>query len=67
MCVRVFVFELKGDFVMEYVGELIDLEECRQRISHANKNHVTNFYMLTLTKVIFLFEPLWPCPQSVPV
>uniref|UniRef100_A0A3B4E5H3 Histone-lysine N-methyltransferase NSD3 n=1 Tax=Pygocentrus nattereri TaxID=42514 RepID=A0A3B4E5H3_PYGNA len=40
----------KGDFVMEYVGELIDLEECRQRISHANKNHVTNFYMLTLTK-----------------
>ncbi|KAF5892023.1 histone-lysine N-methyltransferase NSD3 isoform X2, partial [Clarias magur] len=40
----------KGDFVMEYVGELIDLEECRQRISHASKNHVTNFYMLTLTK-----------------
>ncbi|GAA6088471.1 histone-lysine N-methyltransferase NSD3 isoform X1 [Tachysurus ichikawai] len=40
----------KGDFVIEYVGELIDLEECRQRISHANKNHVTNFYMLTLTK-----------------
>ncbi|XP_072515395.1 histone-lysine N-methyltransferase NSD3 isoform X4 [Salminus brasiliensis] len=40
----------KGDFVMEYVGELIDLEECRQRISHANKNHITNFYMLTLTK-----------------
>uniref|UniRef100_A0A8B9L1Q4 Histone-lysine N-methyltransferase NSD3 n=1 Tax=Astyanax mexicanus TaxID=7994 RepID=A0A8B9L1Q4_ASTMX len=40
----------KGDFIMEYVGELIDLEECRQRISHANKNHITNFYMLTLTK-----------------
>ncbi|KAI5614321.1 histone-lysine N-methyltransferase NSD3 isoform X1, partial [Silurus asotus] len=40
----------KGDFVIEYVGELIDLEECRHRISLANKNHVTNFYMLTLTK-----------------
>uniref|UniRef100_A0A8C9SQI3 Histone-lysine N-methyltransferase NSD3 n=1 Tax=Scleropages formosus TaxID=113540 RepID=A0A8C9SQI3_SCLFO len=40
----------KGDFVMEYVGELIDLEECRLRIKHANENRVTNFYMLTLTK-----------------
>ncbi|XP_035391480.1 histone-lysine N-methyltransferase NSD3 isoform X3 [Electrophorus electricus] len=40
----------KGVFVMEYVGELIDSEECRQRISHAHKNNVTNFYMLTLTK-----------------
>uniref|UniRef100_A0A8C1ECW6 Histone-lysine N-methyltransferase NSD3 n=1 Tax=Cyprinus carpio carpio TaxID=630221 RepID=A0A8C1ECW6_CYPCA len=40
----------KGDFVMEYVGELIDSEECKQRIRHANENHVTNFYMLTLTK-----------------
>ncbi|XP_063065935.1 histone-lysine N-methyltransferase NSD3 isoform X3 [Engraulis encrasicolus] len=40
----------KGDFVMEYVGELIDSEECRQRIRHATENHVTNFYMLTLTK-----------------
>lgn len=36
---------------MEYVGELIDSEECKQRIRHANENHVTNFYMLTLTKV----------------
>ncbi|XP_076140069.1 histone-lysine N-methyltransferase NSD3 isoform X2 [Alosa pseudoharengus] len=40
----------KGDFVMEYVGELIDSEECRQRIRHAHENHVTDFYMLTLTK-----------------
>ncbi|XP_036383499.1 histone-lysine N-methyltransferase NSD3 [Megalops cyprinoides] len=40
----------KGDFVMEYVGELIDSEECRQRIKHAHENRVTNFYMLTLTK-----------------
>ncbi|KAL4609557.1 histone-lysine N-methyltransferase NSD3-like [Arapaima gigas] len=40
----------KGDFVTEYVGEVIDSEECRQRIKHAHENHVTNFYMLTLTK-----------------
>ncbi|XP_074527128.1 histone-lysine N-methyltransferase NSD3 isoform X2 [Halichoeres trimaculatus] len=40
----------KGDFVMEYVGEVIDSEECQQRIKRAHENHVTNFYMLTLTK-----------------
>uniref|UniRef100_A0A3Q2ZKC4 Histone-lysine N-methyltransferase NSD3 n=1 Tax=Kryptolebias marmoratus TaxID=37003 RepID=A0A3Q2ZKC4_KRYMA len=40
----------KGDFVIEYVGEVIDTEECQQRIKRAHENHVTNFYMLTLTK-----------------
>nr|XP_015828584.2 histone-lysine N-methyltransferase NSD3 isoform X3 [Nothobranchius furzeri] len=40
----------KGDFVTEYVGEVIDAEECQQRIKHAHEKHVTNFYMLTLTK-----------------
>ncbi|XP_026043026.1 histone-lysine N-methyltransferase NSD3 isoform X3 [Astatotilapia calliptera] len=40
----------KGDFVAEYVGEVIDSEECQQRIKRAHENHVTNFYMLTLTK-----------------
>uniref|UniRef100_A0A8C9RY16 Histone-lysine N-methyltransferase NSD3 n=1 Tax=Scleropages formosus TaxID=113540 RepID=A0A8C9RY16_SCLFO len=30
----------KGDFVTEYVGEVIDSEECRQRIKHAHENHV---------------------------
>ncbi|XP_041855273.1 histone-lysine N-methyltransferase NSD3 isoform X5 [Melanotaenia boesemani] len=40
----------KGDFVTEYVGEVIDSEECQQRIKHAHENHLTNFYMLTLTK-----------------
>ncbi|XP_029017259.1 histone-lysine N-methyltransferase NSD3 isoform X3 [Betta splendens] len=40
----------KGDFVKEYVGEVIDSEECQQRIKRAHENHVTNFYMLTLTK-----------------
>ncbi|KAG7263935.1 hypothetical protein CRUP_029275, partial [Coryphaenoides rupestris] len=40
----------KGDFVTEYVGEVIDAEECQQRIKRAHENHVTDFYMLTLTK-----------------
>ncbi|XP_072243708.1 histone-lysine N-methyltransferase NSD3 isoform X3 [Leuresthes tenuis] len=40
----------KGDFVTEYVGEVIDSEECQQRIKRAHENHMTNFYMLTLTK-----------------
>ncbi|MEQ2202268.1 hypothetical protein XENOCAPTIV_003277 [Xenoophorus captivus] len=44
----------KGDFVTEYVGEVIDSEECQQRIKRAHENHVTNFYMLTLTKVKML-------------
>lgn len=35
----------------EYVGELIDEEECRLRIKRAHENSVTNFYMLTVTKV----------------
>uniref|UniRef100_A0A3P8VN47 Histone-lysine N-methyltransferase NSD3 n=1 Tax=Cynoglossus semilaevis TaxID=244447 RepID=A0A3P8VN47_CYNSE len=40
----------KGDFVIEYVGELIDAEECQQRIKHAHEHRVSDFYMLTLTK-----------------
>ncbi|MBZ3886765.1 Histone-lysine N-methyltransferase NSD3 [Sciurus carolinensis] len=40
----------KGEFVNEYVGELIDEEECRLRIRRAHENSVTNFYMLTVTK-----------------
>uniref|UniRef100_A0ABM5FKX0 Histone-lysine N-methyltransferase, H3 lysine-36 specific isoform X7 n=1 Tax=Pogona vitticeps TaxID=103695 RepID=A0ABM5FKX0_9SAUR len=40
----------KGEFVNEYVGELIDEEECRARIRHAQEHDITNFYMLTLDK-----------------
>ncbi|XP_043940254.1 histone-lysine N-methyltransferase NSD3 [Protopterus annectens] len=40
----------KGEFVNEYVGELIDEEECRLRIKRAHENNVTNFYFLTITK-----------------
>lgn len=48
----------QGDFVTEYVGEVIDSEECQQRIKRAHENHVTNFYMLTLTKVTTLTSGL---------
>uniref|UniRef100_A0A8C3YT63 Nuclear receptor binding SET domain protein 2 n=1 Tax=Catagonus wagneri TaxID=51154 RepID=A0A8C3YT63_9CETA len=40
----------KGEFVNEYVGELIDEEECMARIRHAQENDVTHFYMLTIDK-----------------
>ena len=38
--------------MIEYVGEVIDEEECRARIKHAQENDIFNFYMLTLDKVI---------------
>lgn len=46
-----FCLAFQGEFVNEYVGELIDEEECRLRIKRAHENSVTNFYMLTVTKV----------------
>lgn len=53
-----FVFLLQGEFVNEYVGELIDEEECRLRIKRAHENSVTNFYMLTVTKVNIMSCPI---------
>lgn len=41
----------QGEFVNEYIGELIDEEECRARIKYAQENNITNFYMLTIDKV----------------
>ncbi|CAK6433357.1 unnamed protein product [Pipistrellus nathusii] len=40
----------KGEFVNEYVGELIDEEECMARIKRAQENDITHFYMLTIDK-----------------
>uniref|UniRef100_A0A670I2X2 Histone-lysine N-methyltransferase, H3 lysine-36 specific n=1 Tax=Podarcis muralis TaxID=64176 RepID=A0A670I2X2_PODMU len=40
----------KGEFVNEYVGELIDEEECMARIKFAQENDITHFYMLTIDK-----------------
>ena len=32
----------------EYVGDLIDEEECKKRIEKAHEDDVRNFYMMTL-------------------
>lgn len=37
-----------GDFVIEYVGEVLDMEMCKERMQKAHENSTTNFYMLTL-------------------
>lgn len=44
-------FSTQGEFVNEYIGELIDEEECRARIKYAQENNITDFYMLTIDKV----------------
>ena len=40
----------KGDFVNEYVGDLIDEEECKRRLERAYQQNISNFYFLTLDK-----------------
>nr|XP_006812995.1 PREDICTED: histone-lysine N-methyltransferase NSD2-like isoform X2 [Saccoglossus kowalevskii] len=40
----------KGDFVHEYVGELVDEETCRERIKKCQQLDIDNFYMLTIDK-----------------
>lgn len=40
----------------EYIGELIDEEECRARIKYAHENNITDFYMLTIDKVSAVLE-----------
>jgi len=36
--------------VNEYVGDLVDEEECKRRMIQAHADNITNFYMLTLDK-----------------
>ncbi|XP_060558862.1 histone-lysine N-methyltransferase NSD2-like, partial [Ruditapes philippinarum] len=38
----------KGQFVNEYVGDLIDEEECKRRLEKAHEDDIHNFYMMTL-------------------
>lgn len=40
----------KGQFVMEYVGEVIDEEECRHRMAKMHEQNCTDFYFLTINK-----------------
>lgn len=44
-------FLKQSEFVNEYIGELIDEDECRARIKNAHENNITDFYMLTIDKV----------------
>ncbi|KAK8788817.1 hypothetical protein V5799_021411 [Amblyomma americanum] len=39
-----------GDFVMEYVGEIIDEAECERRLAQLHMENIQNFYFLTLDK-----------------
>ena len=41
-------FVAQGQFVSEYVGDLIDEQEARRRLTEAYRNNVSNFYMMTL-------------------
>ncbi|CAG2100211.1 unnamed protein product [Medioppia subpectinata] len=40
----------KGQFVIEYVGELIDEDECERRLKSMGDNNQSNFYFLTIDK-----------------
>ncbi|CAF0890593.1 unnamed protein product [Rotaria sordida] len=40
----------EGEFVNEYVGELITYEETERRVKLARKNNVKDFYFLVLDK-----------------
>lgn len=44
----------KGQFVIEYVGELIDDEEFRRRIEEMHKVKEENYYFLTIDKDIMI-------------
>ncbi|CAH8551608.1 unnamed protein product [Dicrocoelium dendriticum] len=37
-----------GEFVNEYIGDLIDEEEANRRLRFAHENNVTNYYMMKL-------------------
>lgn len=58
-------FLKQGEFVNEYIGELIDEEECRARIKYAQENNITDFYMLTIDKVSARPEPRCTLCSSV--
>lgn len=49
-----FLFIISGQFVIEYVGELIDDEEFRRRIEEMHKVKEENYYFLTIDKDIMI-------------
>ena len=38
----------QGQFVSEYVGDLINEQEAQRRLTEAYHNNVSNFYMMSL-------------------
>lgn len=46
----------KGDFINEYVGELINDEECKRRLELAHKNDIRNFYFLAIEKDRYIIQ-----------
>ena len=44
----------KGQFVIEYVGELVNEQECSKRLSEMTARHDRNFYFLTLKKNVII-------------
>jgi len=38
----------QGQFIAEYVGDLIDEHEAQRRLTEAYRNNISNFYMMTL-------------------
>jgi len=42
------LFLSQGQFVSEYVGDLIDKQEAQRRLTEAYRSGVINFYMMTL-------------------
>lgn len=49
-----FYIFIPGQFVIEYVGELIDDEEFRRRIEEMHKVKEENYYFLTIDKDIMI-------------
>eukprot|EP00049_Salpingoeca_infusionum_P009442 m.158064 g.158064 ORF g.158064 m.158064 type:complete len:1255 (-) comp14337_c0_seq15:406-4170(-) len=43
-----------GDFIVEYVGEVIDSEECKSRLTKEEKAASNSFYMLSLAPDLFI-------------
>ena len=43
-----------GDFVIEYIGEILDMDMCKERIKRAHQTSTNNFYMLTLDQGLII-------------
>lgn len=43
-------FIKKGEFVNEYVGEIIDHQECMRRLNKGRQDKTKNFYFLQMDK-----------------